>query len=141
MDLSTHSTRCPRPLSASRSRTPRPFLSRSTCYLDESYTGYLTGSMAHAYETGGLKRLHSRCSANIRKRLPIHPGGFNLGMLMSSGRGLGLVCTLQGPRPAEGRRPCSRLSYAAEGPLKRPSACDWVLTGAQFGEDSMACTA
>jgi len=43
---------------------------------------YLERSFAHAYETGGLRRLHLRHRGNILKRLLIHIGGFNLGLVM-----------------------------------------------------------
>jgi transposase len=37
---------------------------------------------AHLYETGGMRRVHLRGHTNIRKRVLIHAGGFNLGLLM-----------------------------------------------------------
>ena len=43
---------------------------------------YLERSFAHAYETGGMRRLHLRHRGNILKRLLIHIGGFNLGLVM-----------------------------------------------------------
>lgn len=43
---------------------------------------YLERSFAHCYETGGMRRLHLRGRENIAKRVLIHAGGFNLGMLM-----------------------------------------------------------
>ena len=39
-------------------------------------------SFAHLYDTGGMRRTHLRGHANILKRLLIHAGGFNLGLLM-----------------------------------------------------------
>jgi transposase len=39
-------------------------------------------SFAHLYDTGGMRRIHLRGHANILKRLLIHAGGFNLGLLM-----------------------------------------------------------
>ena len=36
---------------------------------------------AHLYETGGMRRVHLRGHTNILKRLLIHTGGFNLGLL------------------------------------------------------------
>ena len=46
-------------------------------------------SFAHAYETGGMRRLHLRGRDNILKRLLIHLCGFNLSLIMRkySGRG------------------------------------------------------
>jgi transposase len=37
---------------------------------------------AHLYETGAMRRTHLRGHTNIRKRLFVHIGGFNLGLLM-----------------------------------------------------------
>ena len=37
---------------------------------------------AHLYETGRMRRVHLRGHTNIQKRLLIHIGGFNLGLLM-----------------------------------------------------------
>jgi transposase len=51
---------------------------------------------AHLYETGGMRRVHLRGHANIRKRLLIHVGGFNLGLLMRRLIGVGTPRGLQG---------------------------------------------
>ena len=50
---------------------------------------YAERSFAHAYETGGMRRTHLRGHTNIYKRLCIHGGAFNLGLLMRklTGRG------------------------------------------------------
>jgi transposase len=42
----------------------------------------LERSFAHAYETGGLRRVHLRGRDNILKRVLIHVGGFNLSLVM-----------------------------------------------------------
>jgi len=39
-------------------------------------------SFAHLYDTGGMRRAHLRGHTNILKRLLIHAGGFNLGLVM-----------------------------------------------------------
>ena len=39
-------------------------------------------SFAHLYDTGGMRRTHLRGHRNILKRLLVHAGGFNLGLLM-----------------------------------------------------------
>jgi transposase len=44
---------------------------------------------AHLYETGGMRRVHLRGHTNILKRLLIHTGGFNLGLLMRRLIGVG----------------------------------------------------
>ena len=49
----------------------------------------LERSFAHAYETGGMRRLHLRHRSNILKRLLIHIGGFNLGLVMRKRFGKG----------------------------------------------------
>jgi len=46
-------------------------------------------SFAHAYETGGMRRTHLRGHENILKRLLIHVGGFNLGLVMRKRFGIG----------------------------------------------------
>lgn len=39
-------------------------------------------SFAHLYETGAMRRTHLRGHRNILKRLFVHAGGFNLGLIM-----------------------------------------------------------
>jgi transposase len=51
---------------------------------------------AHLYETGGMRRVYLRGHTNIRKRLLIHTGGFNLGLLMRQLIGVGTPRGLQG---------------------------------------------
>jgi len=51
---------------------------------------------AHLYETGGMRRTHLRGHANILKRLLVHIGGFNLGLLMRTLVGVGTPRGLQG---------------------------------------------
>jgi transposase len=43
---------------------------------------FLERSFAHAYNTGGMRRLHLRGRENISKRVLIHVGAFNLGLVM-----------------------------------------------------------
>ncbi len=51
---------------------------------------------AHLYETGGMRRLYLRGHANILKRVLIHAGGLNLGLLMRHLTGVGTPRSLQG---------------------------------------------
>jgi hypothetical protein len=51
---------------------------------------------AHLYGTGGLRRVYLRGHTNIRKRLLIHAGGCNLGLLMRALIGVGTPRGLQG---------------------------------------------
>jgi len=51
---------------------------------------------AHLYETGGMRRVHLLGHTNILKRLLIHTGGFNLGLLMRQLIGVGTPRGLQG---------------------------------------------
>ena len=51
---------------------------------------------AHLYETGRMRRTHLRGHANIVKRLFVHIGGFNLGLLMRTLIGVGTPRGLQG---------------------------------------------
>jgi len=53
-------------------------------------------SFAHNYETGGMRRTHLRHHNNIAKRLLVHVGGFNLGLVMRKLTGIGKPRRLQG---------------------------------------------
>jgi transposase len=57
-------------------------------------------SFAHVYDTGGMRRTHLRGHTNILKRLLIHAGGFNLGLIMRYVIGVGTPRRLQGRRVA-----------------------------------------
>jgi transposase len=56
----------------------------------------LERTFAHAYETGGMRRTHLRGHSNILKRLLVHAGGFNLGLVMRTLLGVGTPRGLQG---------------------------------------------
>jgi transposase len=60
----------------------------------------LERSFAHAYETGGMRPVHLRGSENISKRILIHIGAFNLGLVMRKMTGVGTPRGAQ-DRPAE----------------------------------------
>ena len=51
---------------------------------------------AHLYETGGMRRTHLRGHENILKRLLVHAGACNLGLLMRTRFGIGTPRGLQG---------------------------------------------
>jgi len=53
-------------------------------------------SMAHMYETGGMRRVHLKGRDNILKRLLVHAGGFNLALIMWKLVGVGKPRRLQG---------------------------------------------
>jgi transposase len=57
---------------------------------------HLERPFAHLYETGGMRRVYLRGHTNVRKRLLIHAGGFNLGLLMRQLIGVGTPRRLQG---------------------------------------------
>ncbi len=59
---------------------------------------YVERSFAHMYDTGGLRRTHLRGHQNILKRLLVHAGAFNLGILMRQAFGRGTPRGLQGRR-------------------------------------------
>ncbi len=59
---------------------------------------YVERSFAHVYDTGGLRRTHLRGHQNILKRLLVHAGAFNLGILMRRAFGRGTPRGLQGRR-------------------------------------------
>ena len=53
-------------------------------------------SIAHMYETGGMRRVHLKGTDNILKRLLVHAGGFNLALIMRKLVGIGKPRRLQG---------------------------------------------
>lgn len=53
-------------------------------------------SMAHLYETGGMRRVHLKGRDNILKRLLVHAGGFNLALVMRKRIGVGKPRQMQG---------------------------------------------
>ena len=59
---------------------------------------YVERTFAHVYDTGGLRRVHLRGHPNILKRLIVHAGAFNLGLLMRHVFGRGTPRGLQGCR-------------------------------------------
>ena len=61
---------------------------------------YVERTFAHVYDTGGLRRIHLRGHPNILKRLIVHAGAFNLGLLMRHVFGRGTPRGLQGRRPS-----------------------------------------
>ena len=74
------------------------------------------------YETGGMRRTHLRGHVNILKRLLIHAGGCNLGLLMRTRFGVGT------PRGLQGRRPAALTALAA---LWTRLAARWTLGSLQ----------
>jgi transposase len=56
---------------------------------------FIERSFAHVYDTGGMRRTHLRGHENILKRLLIHAGGFNLGLVMRQLIGVGTPRGLQ----------------------------------------------
>ena len=56
---------------------------------------YVECSFAHVYDTDGLRRTHLRGHLNILRRLLVHAGAFNLGILMRQACGRGTPRGLQ----------------------------------------------
>jgi transposase len=77
---------------------------------------------AHLYETGGMRRVHLRGHTNVLKRLLIHTGGFNLGLLMRQMIGVGTPRSLQGRLNAVVAALLALLESLSElaRPLRRP---------------------
>jgi len=57
---------------------------------------FVERSFAHAYETGGLRRVYLRGRENVLKRVLIHLGGFNLSLAMRQWLGKGTPRGWQG---------------------------------------------
>jgi hypothetical protein len=53
-------------------------------------------SFAHLHDTGGMRRTHLRGHTNVLKRVLIHAGAFNLGLMMRHLIGVGTPRDLQG---------------------------------------------
>jgi len=64
--------------------------------LQRKRTELTERSMAHMYETGGMRRVHLKGRGNILKRLLIHAGGFNLALVMRKLIGVGKPRQIQG---------------------------------------------
>jgi transposase len=64
--------------------------------LQRKRTELTERSMAHMYETGGMRRVHLKKRDNILKRLLVHAGGFNLALMMRNLIGIGKPRRLQG---------------------------------------------
>jgi hypothetical protein len=78
-------------------------------------------SFAHTCETGGLRRVHLRGHENILKRLLVHVGAFNLGLLMRQLIGKGTPRGLQGLSAIWARLATALLSlFQALQPLAKP---------------------
>jgi len=77
-----------------------PFCQRLNALLDEEgfdpFGEGVERSFAHLYETGGMRRTHLRGHTNILKRLLIHTGAFNLGLILRQIVGVGKPRQLQG---------------------------------------------
>ena len=76
---------------------------------------YVERTFAHVYDTGGLRRVHLRGHPNILKRLIVHAGAFNLGLLMRHVFGRGTPRGLQGHR-----RPWMCCGYPLFAPRRAP---------------------
>lgn len=59
-------------------------------------------TFAHIYDTGGMRRTHLRQHANILKRLLIHVGAFNLGLVLRTLLGKGTPRGMHGASPTSG---------------------------------------
>lgn len=65
-------------------------------HLQRSRSELTERSMAHMYETGGMRRVHLKGSDNILKRLLLQGGAFNLALVMREALGIGKPRSLQG---------------------------------------------
>ncbi len=75
-------------------------------------------SFAHLYDTGGLRRTYLRGHTKILKRLLIHAGGFNLGLLMRAILGAG---TPRGLQDRGGRAVAAAFPAIQQGMVRAPS--------------------
>lgn len=96
----------------------------------------LERTFAHMYETGGMRRTHLRGHTNILKRLVVHAGAFNLGLIMRHQLGVGTPRGLQDRRIvifviqmlaviAKTVVAGSTESFRSQSPNRQPSRCDF----------------
>ena len=64
------------------------------------------------YETGGMRHTHLRRYQNIQKRLVVHAGAFNFGLLLRQSVGVGTTRGLQGSRERPATRSDARSKIA-----------------------------
>jgi len=86
-------------------------------------------SFAHLYETGGMRRTHLRGHENILKRLLIHSGAFNLGLLLRKLAGTGTPRGLQGSPPLIH----SLFSHATRALLAAAQCCGHYIVTRWYG--------
>jgi len=103
---------------------------------------YVERTFAHVYDTGSFRRTHLRGHQNILKRLIVHAGAFNLGLLMRHAIGRGTPRGLQGRR-----RPCcvrwlpvSTLLAELGTTLARCVGGPWSLSGDGISSFALAGT-
>jgi len=103
---------------------------------------YVERTFAHVYDTGSFRRTHLRGHQNILKRLIVHAGAFNLGLLMRHAIGRGTPRGLQGRR-----RPCfvrwltvSTLLAELGTALARCVGVPWSLSGDGISSFALAGT-
>jgi transposase len=87
-------------------------------------------SFAHLYDTGRMRRTHLRGHTNILKRLLVHAGGFNLGLVMRHLIGSGTPRGLQ-DRPATVIATLSSLMGATRRWLVTISAWQPIMAAAR----------
>src|SRR5207302_1169745 len=82
----------------------------------------------HLYDRGGMRRVHLRGRKNILKRLVVHAGAANLGLLMRKLFGAGTPKTLQS-RLGPVFSFITDLTRASRlpSPLLKPSECGWYV--------------
>ena len=89
-------------------------------------------TFAHAFETGGMRRVHLCHHENIAKRLLVHIAGFNLGLLMRKRFGVGKPRCLQG-RKAALWAALRALLEVLVGVIRLPMATAWEPTASVLG--------
>ena len=83
----------------------------------------LERTFAHAYDTGAMRRTHLRGHANILKRVLVHLGAFNLGLLMRRLVGVGT------PRGLQDRAGAARTRLLAVYTILVHAIPPWALDG------------
>ena len=102
-------------------------------------------TLAYLYETGGMRRACLRTHDNILKRILIHAGAFNLGLLLRKLTGVGKPRVLQGALSAAllllcgAWRAISALVVATTTWALRALLSQYAYQGSQRGASTTGC--
>jgi len=99
---------------------------------------YVERSFAHLYETGAMRRTHLRGHQNILKRLLVHAGAFNLGLILRHLTGWGTPRGLRGRCGALAGLVTALLGLLADRWPRLPGTEPLSMPAATYTTDNLA---